>query len=124
MINEFNQSVPGVYASIDEATRKRGFSMPSDILTCALLRTLAASKPAGKFLELGTGTGLSTSWILDGMDDEARLISLESNEKLLAVAENYLGQDNRLELIHIGGAEWIPSNAGGKFDYIRRHLAT
>jgi predicted O-methyltransferase YrrM len=78
MTNEFNQSVPEAYTAVDKVTREKDFSMPSDMLTCALLRTLAASKPAGKFLELGTETGLSTSWILDGMDDEARLISLES----------------------------------------------
>ena len=47
--------------------------MPSDPLTCTLLRTLAASKPGGQFLELGSGTGLSTAWLLDGMDARATL---------------------------------------------------
>ena len=66
-----------------------GFIMASDILTCSLLRTLAASKPSGKFLELGTGTGLSTSWILDGMDTGSSLISLDNNESCLAIAQTY-----------------------------------
>jgi predicted O-methyltransferase YrrM len=58
------QPYPLAYKSIEEATRKSGFKMASDVLTCSLLRTLASAKPSGKFLELGTGTGLSTSWIL------------------------------------------------------------
>jgi len=35
-----------------------GFTMGSEPRTGALLRTLAASKPGGRFLELGTGTGV------------------------------------------------------------------
>ncbi|WP_310586228.1 hypothetical protein [Lacihabitans soyangensis] len=57
------QNIPVAYYTIDAATKDMGFTMPSDILTCSLLKTLAASKPNGKYLELGTGTGLSTAWI-------------------------------------------------------------
>jgi predicted O-methyltransferase YrrM len=95
-----------------------GFAMASDILTCSLLRTLAASKPSGKFLELGTGTGLSTSWILDGMDAESSLISLDNNESLLAIARTFLGHDQRLTLMHADGEDWVQNNMGQKFDYI------
>ena len=61
------QRYPAPYVLIDKATRESGFTMASDVSVCSFLKTLAASKPGGKFLELGTGTGLSTSWILDGM---------------------------------------------------------
>lgn len=81
MTEEINQRFPNTYNDIDEATKLSGFTMASHVLTCSLLRTLAASKPSGKFLELGTGTGLSTSWILDGMDNESTLISID-NEPL------------------------------------------
>lgn len=74
MTDTTNQPYPPAYAAIDEATRAHGFTMPSDPLTCSLLRTLAAAKPGGQFLELGTGTGLSTAWILDGMDADSTLI--------------------------------------------------
>ncbi|MEJ7912707.1 MAG: SAM-dependent methyltransferase, partial [Chitinophagaceae bacterium] len=77
MTGEIIQSLPNSYPHIVKATKEHGFTMPSDILTCSLLRTLAASKPAGKFLELGTGTGLSTSWILDGMDTHSSIISVD-----------------------------------------------
>lgn len=118
MIDEILQQIPATYAAIDIATKAKGFTMPSDILTCSLLRTLAASKPSGKFLELGTGSGLSTSWILDGMDSDSTLISLDNDESLLAIAENHLGNDPRLDLLHSDGGDWIRNNGGQKFDYI------
>ncbi len=118
MTNEITQSVPDAYFDIDKATKENGFTMPSDILTCSLLRTLATSKPTGKFLELGSGTGLSTSWILDGMDNDSTLISIDNDETLLLIAQTFLGKDKRLNLIHSDGEEWIKSNVGQKFDYI------
>jgi predicted O-methyltransferase YrrM len=57
------------YESIAEATKAIEFNMASDMQTGSLLRTLVASKPAGEILELGTGTGLATSWIIAGMDN-------------------------------------------------------
>ena len=95
-----------------------GFTMASDVLTCSLLRTLAASKPAGKFLELGTGTGLSTSWILDGMDSSSTLISVDNDSTFLSIAEKNLGNDERLNLVYADGGEWIAENIDKKFDYI------
>jgi predicted O-methyltransferase YrrM len=52
------------------------FSMPSEPQTGLFLRTLAASKPAGRFLELGTGTGVATAWLLAGMDHASRSCSM------------------------------------------------
>ena len=118
MTNEIFQPVPHFYWDIDKATKENGFTMPSDILTCSLLRTLAASKPSGKFLELGTGTGLSTSWILNGMDSSSTIISFDNDETLLKIAETFLGKDKRLNLIHSDGEEWVIANKGQKFDYI------
>jgi len=118
MTDEINQPIPNAYFAIDKATKESGFTMASDILTCSLLRTLAASKPSGKFLELGTGTGLSTSWILDGMDGNSTLISFDNDEALLAIAKEYLGDDSRLNLVHTDGEDWVKNNKGQKFDYI------
>ena len=118
MTEEIIQTVPKAYFDIDKVTKESGFTMPSDILTCSLLRTLATSKPGSKFLELGTGTGLSTSWILDGMDKDSSIISIDNDKVLLSVADTFLGQDNRLTLIHSDGEEWVKANAGLKFDYI------
>ena len=118
MTEEINQKLPKTYIDIDEATKISGFTMASDILTCCLLRTLAASKPSSKFLELGTGTGLSTSWILDGMDNDSSLISIDNEPKFLDIANRFLGSDKRLNLISTDGAEWVNNNKQLKFDYI------
>lgn len=118
MTDEINQLLPAAYFDIQESTRLAGFTMASDVLTCSLLRTLAASKPAGNFLELGTGTGLSTSWILDGMDDESTLVSIDNDPLFLEIANSFLGNDTRLNLIVTDGAKWVEENLQQKFDYI------
>ncbi|HTN08272.1 O-methyltransferase [Agriterribacter sp.] len=118
MTAEITQALPKTYFNINKVTKESGFTMPSDILTCSLLRTLAASKPRSKFLELGTGTGLSTSWILDGMDNDSSIVSVDNDKVLLSIADSFLGQDGRLTLIHADGEDWVKANRGLKFDYI------
>lgn len=118
MTNDINQGIPKTYFDIDNETKACGFTMASDIQTCSLLKTLASSKPSGKFLELGTGTGLSTAWILDGMDSSSTLISFDNDERFLTIAQKYLGQDKRLTLILSDGEDWVKNNFGQKFDYI------
>lgn len=118
MTDEINQRIPVAYFNIDKATKENGFTMASDILTCSLLRTLAASKPSSSFLELGTGTGLSTSWILDGMDEDSTIVSLDNDKTLLNIAQSFLGNDKRLTLVEAEGEDWVKNNEGQKFDYI------
>lgn len=118
MIEEIRQAYPKAYVAINEATIDSEFSMASDVLTCALLKTLAGSKPGGDFLELGTGTGLSTSWILDGMDASSSLISIDNDERFLAIARDFLGRDQRLKLECTDGGEWLEKNSSKKFDFI------
>jgi len=118
MNQEIKQAYPKAYWDIDKATIQSGFTMASDALTCSLLKTLAVTKPAGRFLELGTGTGLSTSWILDGMDAAATLISIDNDDRFLVIARQFLGDDKRLELVCIDGADWFEKNKHLKFDYI------
>lgn len=118
MTDQINQPFPAAYTAIDVLTKSSGFTMASDPLTCSLLRTLAASKPGGRFLELGTGTGLSTAWILDGMDKDATLVSIDNDPQLLAIAQKHLAQDSRLTLVLTDGAEWVTENDGQQYDYI------
>ena len=118
MLEEIKQRYPLAYEAIKTATEASGFTMASEVLTCSLLKTLAASKPGGRFLELGTGTGLATTWMLDGMDEASTLISIDNDETLLSIAKENLGVDKRLKLICTDGSEWIKKNAGKKFDFI------
>ncbi|MFM6947971.1 MAG: O-methyltransferase [Aquirufa sp.] len=118
MTHEINQDIPKAYFEIEQSTKDSGFTMASEPLTGSLLKTLAASKPAGKFLELGTGTGLSTAWILDGMDSESSLISFDNDETFLDIARKFLSNDKRLTLVLSDGEDWVKSNLNQKFDYI------
>ncbi|MEO7802701.1 MAG: class I SAM-dependent methyltransferase [Ginsengibacter sp.] len=117
MIN-LSFDLPKTYNAINEVTKTAGFTMASDVLTGSLLRTLAATKPSGKFLELGTGTGLSTSWILDGMDNDSTLISIDNDEAFLKIAKSFLGEDERAAFLLIDGEKWVEQNLDKKFDYI------
>ena len=113
-----NLSPPTVFEGILKDTQASGFTMASDIHTGSLLRTLAASKPAGRMLELGTGTGLSTSWLLDGMDSGSTLISVDNDGSLLDIARKHLGHDTRLQLVESDAGDWLTGHEGESFDLI------
>lgn len=111
------KDIPTQYEAIVFKTKALGFDMPSDLQTGSLLRTLAASKPGGRILELGTGTGLATSWILSGMDSSASLVSVDNNSLLISVAQEQL-KDDRIKFVCADGYEWISAYKGEKFDLI------
>ena len=92
--------------------------MGSDDSTGNLLRTLAASKPGGRLLELGTGTGLGTAWLLDGMSKDASLITVDQDAKASAVAAEHLGDDPRLEIKVQDGLELLKALQGQTFDLV------
>ena len=110
--------IPRVHSSIVRKSEEIGFTMPSDLYIGSFLKTLIASKPNGRFLEIGTGIGLSLSWMIDGMDTDSFLISIDNDQQLTAIAENYFGDDQRVELICENGTEWIKGYTGEKFDLI------
>jgi predicted O-methyltransferase YrrM len=120
MLDTINLNPPAVLKNIEEATKSIGFTMGSDQQTGSLLRTLAASKPSGSFLELGTGTGLSAAWLLDGMNAQSRLTTVDKNENRTAIARRFLGHDSRITFITMDGIAFIDSmKAQGKtFDFI------
>ena len=117
MVDSIFSNIPMQYENIAEATRAIDFNMASDMQTGSLLKTLAASKPSGRILELGTGTGLATSWIIDGMDRESRLITIENNELLIDIARRALN-DTRVEFVLADGYEWLQRYSGEKFDLV------
>ncbi|MGK7916772.1 MAG: O-methyltransferase [Prochloraceae cyanobacterium] len=96
MNDQINLKPPSVVEKILSETTKIGFQMTSEPLTGSLLRTLAASKPTGNFLELGTGTGVSTAWLLDGMDINSKIVTVENDSVVVAIAQKYLGDDRRI----------------------------
>jgi predicted O-methyltransferase YrrM len=95
-----------------------GFSMASEAQTGSLLRTLAASKPASRFLELGTGTGVATAWLLAGMDKASSLVSVDNDPKVVEVARKYLGSDRRVTFHVDDGAAFIARQMPGSYDFV------
>lgn len=109
--------IPSQYNAIAAASRQLDFDMASDMYTGSLLKTLAASKAGARILELGTGSGLATSWILAGMDKNARLISVENNEVLLSVAQENL-QNSQVQFVLEDGYAWLKAYKDESFDLV------
>lgn len=107
---------------IVEAAEKRGeaedFHMSSSRETGMLLRTLAASKPGGLLLELGTGVGVGAGWLLAGMDAKARLTTIEVHPEAAEICREMLASDPRAEVLHANGVEWLEAYDGPLFDLI------
>jgi predicted O-methyltransferase YrrM len=113
-----NLNEPKSIQAIWADTRAAGFTMASEALTCSLLRTLAASKPGGHFLELGSGTGLSTAWLLDGMSSNSHLTTVDNDESPLSILRSNLGEDPRLTVVCADGDDFLRSLNGQHFDFI------
>ena len=107
---------PPALAYILKRTADLRFDMASEQRTGALLRTLAASKPAGRFLELGTGTGIGTAWLLDGMDSASELTSVDVNSTFQEVARGAFAADRRLNLVTEDALAFLKRQPAASFD--------
>ena len=103
--------------AIREAAQTIGFTQSSDDLTGGFLATLAASKPGRRFLELGTGVGAGSAWILRGMDAASSLTTVEKNAEQVDVARKHLGHDPRITFWVGDGLEYL-RNTSTLFDFI------
>jgi predicted O-methyltransferase YrrM len=108
--------------------------MSSEPRVGALLAVLAASKPGGRFLELGTGTGHGTAWLLAGMDAVSMLETVDNDAEVVALAQRYLASDPRVTFHIMDGAEFLRASASsfdliyadawpGKFTYLDEALS-
>jgi predicted O-methyltransferase YrrM len=109
---------PDALDAIVQDSRAIGFGMASEAKTGTLLRALAASKPAGRILELGTGTGVGTAWLLAGMDANARLDSVDNDQAAQAIAQRHLGRDPRVTFHLADGAEFLSRLPALAFDLV------
>lgn len=109
---------PPSYHQILEATHQLGFAQLSDGQAGSFLSSLCASKVGGHFLELGTGTGLCTSWMLNGMCQSSSLITVDNDSELVNVAKNHLAADKRVEFVIGCGEKLIEGLAPLSFDLI------
>jgi predicted O-methyltransferase YrrM len=105
-----SRHAPAALEAILADTAAHGFTMASEPKTGALLASLAASKPGGQLLELGTGTGHGTAWLLSGMDAASHLDTIDTDPKVIAIARTHLEEDARVMFHLMDGAEFIISS--------------
>jgi len=112
------KDIPTIHTQLESKSKEISFTMPSDLYIGSLLKTLVSSKPNGHFLELGTGIGLSLSWMIDGLNESSTLISIDNDKELVTIANTYFGNDDRVQIICQAGSEWIHHNINERFDLI------
>ncbi|MFF9073780.1 O-methyltransferase [Streptomyces sp. NPDC014872] len=106
MRDEPHAHPPRLDAILADAARAE-FAMSCEDRTGSLLATLAASKPGGRFLELGTGVGAGAAWLAAGMDATARLVTVEMDEDVQAIARRHLGDDPRITFVMSDADAWL-----------------
>lgn len=109
---------PAVLDALKREAEQLNFTLSCDDATGQVLRLLAASKPHGLLLEIGTGIGQGTAWLLDGLPLTSRLVSLDHNAETQAVAKRYLGQDLRLTFHQQDASSFLEDMAQQRFDLI------
>ena len=110
--------IPDAIPAILADTSAVGFGMASEPKVGALLAVLAASKPGGRCLELGTGTGHGTALLLSGMDAASTLDTVDTDLDTLAIARRHLGIDPRVTFHAMDGAEFLQRSGSAAFDLI------
>jgi predicted O-methyltransferase YrrM len=128
-------SVPSLVAAAGTRAREAGFAMSCDPAVGRLLMVLAAHLPDGaRVLELGTGTGVGTAWIVSGLlpRTDVTVTSVESDPDTARAAAGGdwpsfvdLRCGGALEVLAEGGAfDLVFADApGGKWDGLDRSVA-
>ncbi|MFI5709228.1 O-methyltransferase [Kribbella sp. NPDC051620] len=110
----FPEALPVLRAAALDA----GFAMSCDERTGNLLTVLAAARPGGRVLELGTGAGEGTAWLLDGMDAASRLVSIELDPAVQAIPRAKFDGDPRVTFATADGGKWLEAYDGPPFDLV------
>ncbi|MCE7578149.1 class I SAM-dependent methyltransferase [Aliivibrio fischeri] len=113
-----NESVPPSLNDINTDSSLVGFDLQPDNKTGALLRVLVASKRNGLFLELGTGTGISTCWMLDAMCSNSKLVTIDNDEKSQSIAKKYIPSSENITFLTGDAFEFIKKSKKEIYDII------
>jgi predicted O-methyltransferase YrrM len=116
-MSDFPISIPDLSTKAQKIADRGQFKMSSEPRTGALLRTLVASKPGGNILEVGAGIGVGAGWLLDGMDANARLTSLEVHANYAKVCAQVLAPDPRVTVVVGDATQWLTAYDGPDFDF-------
>lgn len=113
-----NPILPPQLLEIERKSEEIGFTMPSDRKVGSLLKTLVASKPGGKIAELGTGIGLSLSWMIEGLQQGATIVSIDNDPNLIQIVQSFLPNESQVSINYEDGETWLPSQSENTFDLI------
>jgi predicted O-methyltransferase YrrM len=84
-----------------------------------VLRYLVKTKNPQNILELGTGLGYSTAWMLSGLE-QVQITTIERNEKLVQTAKEFLKphiqKSQKVEFLKMGCVEYLQTNDLAKYD--------
>jgi predicted O-methyltransferase YrrM len=88
----------------------------------AVLRTFAAAIDAKNVVEIGTGAGVSALWLLEGMNSEGILTSIDNEAEHQLIAKDAISQagisSNRVRLIHGNSQEVIDRLTESAYDLV------
>ncbi|MFJ3726063.1 O-methyltransferase [Streptomyces sp. NPDC090045] len=110
--------IPDSLPALRAAARRAGFTRSCEERTGSLLALLAATRPGGRILELGTGVGAGTAWLLSGMDAASRLVTVELDEAVQKVAREQFRSDPRVAFVAADGGAWLEEYDGEGFDLV------
>jgi predicted O-methyltransferase YrrM len=110
--------VPPLVETAERRAAEVDFHLSCSRETGMVLRTLAASKPGGLLLELGTGVGVGAGWLLDGMDAASRLVTVEVHPEAAEISRTILAPDPRAEVLNEDACKWLEAYTGRPFDLI------
>jgi predicted O-methyltransferase YrrM len=90
-----SRPVPAPVAAAQREASRLGFTAACSDAVGRLLTALAAARPGGVVAESGTGTGVGTAWLLEGLTPDGRLVSVDHDVERLAAAGRVLRDDAR-----------------------------
>ncbi|MDX3540759.1 class I SAM-dependent methyltransferase [Streptomyces sp. MB09-01] len=117
-MDDMPRRIPDSLPALRGAARRAGFTLSCEERTGSLLALLAATRPGGRTLELGTGVGAGTAWLLSGMDGASRLVTVELDEAVQKVAREQFRSDPRVTFVAADGGAWLEEYEGEPFDLV------
>jgi predicted O-methyltransferase YrrM len=102
---------PHLVAQAESLAARMGFRNSCTPEFGRLLRTLAAAAQ-GSVLEIGTGCGVGSAWLLSGLPAGGRLVSVEYDEERHAAVSGLLGGESGFELLK---GDWRDALSRGPF---------
>ncbi|MBL3666443.1 class I SAM-dependent methyltransferase [Streptomyces sp. M2CJ-2] len=93
------RATPPRVAAAERIASEAGFKKSGIPEVGRLLRLAAAAKPHGVIAESGTGSGVGTAWLHDGLGSGARLVTVERDEELARRAAGVFADDRRVSVL-------------------------